>query len=166
MSANALICRCPPDLCGKVRRVKGKLIALLVVVLLVALAAWAEWTLEVIPFKRRDVAMPSLSASPQEVVTAYVEALDAHDCDTAEELWLSDKDTPQMWCSGVSRAQIVGDTDAFHESARRIDVPLKLNVRWRPFKDDGTIEGDPFPWSYILTQDARGAWRIVDNGQG
>ena len=145
---------------------KTRLIALAVVLGLVALAVFTEWTFEVVPFKRRDVAMPPVSAIPQQVVATYVEALDAHDCDAAEELWLSDKADPEMWCSEVSRARIVGASDASHESERRIDVSLTLNVRWRPFQKDGTISGDPFSWTYILTQDRRGAWKIVDNGQG
>ena len=145
---------------------RTKLIALAVVLGLVALAVFTEWTFEVVPFERRDVAMPPGSASPQQVVATYVEALDAHDCDTAEELWLNDKADPEMWCSQISRARIVGAADASRESAGRIDVSLTLNVRWRPFQNDGTIAGDPFSWTYILTQDRRGAWRIIDNGQG
>lgn len=145
---------------------KRKLIALAIVLGLVALAVWAEWMLEVVPFKRRDVAMPAVGATPRQVVAAYIEALDAHDCDTATRLWLRDEDTPQMWCSDVSRARIVGASHAVHESKRRIDVSLTLHMRWRPFSNDGTIPGDPFGWSYILTQDGKGAWRIIDNGEG
>lgn len=156
--------------CAKVWRVKGKQVALAVVVALLALpllasAVWAEWTFQVIPFERRDVAMPAQNASPQEIVAAYIDALDAHDCDTAEALWLSDKDTPRTWCSDFSSAQMLGQATAlFHESPRRIHFEVTLRIRWRPFKDDGTFGDDPFLWGYTLTRDSRGAWRIVDNG--
>jgi hypothetical protein len=146
---------------------KGRLVAVAVVVALLALAAWAECTLEVVPFKRRAVDMPTARASPQEVVAAYVEALDAHDCDTARRLWLGGgQGTAEMWCAQVRRAHIVGGMHAFHENRRWIDVSLTLDVRWRPFENDGSIEGNPFPWTYILARESRGAWRIGDNGQG
>jgi hypothetical protein len=105
--------------------------------------------------------MPAVSATPPEVVAAYVDALDAYDCNTARAQWLSDTAAPQMWCSAVRRAQIVSEMAPVHKSAR-IDVPVMLNIRWRPFKDDGSIEGNPFGWTYILSQDSGSAARIGD----
>lgn len=57
--------------------------------LALALAAglgWVAYAHLAAPRPQRTVAMPPDDASPREVVAAFLDALDAHDCDTATSL--------------------------------------------------------------------------------
>src|SRR5690242_13347179 len=50
----------------------------------------------------REVAMPSREATPEQVVTTYLEALNAHDCKVAQALFTpSPQADGRMWCDDV-----------------------------------------------------------------
>lgn len=70
---------------GKVHRKPLKVLGLCpagLAALLAVLGALALWAL--LPHGAREVAVPPDDAPPEQVVAAYVDALDGHDCDAAE----------------------------------------------------------------------------------
>ena len=85
----------------------GRLIGLVASVLVVAVAATAVF-LMLPPRQTSEVAVPAPGATPEEVVTAYLGALTAHDCDTAEALTtLGAKDNAVSWCKDVASLSAV-----------------------------------------------------------
>ena len=128
------------------------------------------------PRQTSDVAVPAPDATPEQVVTAYLAAVDAHDCDTAEALMVDRADGgTTSWCEDVARLTAVdvrdhhGDVGA---RARRwggdvVDVPATFTLDWRLFHGDGSLEEGTTTWGYVLARDsADSPWRIVDQGVG
>ena len=71
------------------------------------------------PRQTSDVARPALDATPEQVVTAYLDALDAHDCDTAEAMMTeSAEDSATSWCKDVASLTDVVVGDHFAERPR------------------------------------------------
>ncbi|MCW2856151.1 MAG: hypothetical protein JWR52_1766 [Marmoricola sp.] len=121
----------------------------------------------------RDVAMPSQQATPEQVVTAYLDALNAHDCKVAQSLytpsWQADG---RRWCEDVQHLGQVRVHQAIQEpgsstATQLVDVAVSFDLNWRPFHDDGSMPEGPTGWGYILTRaSARAPWRISDQGVG
>lgn len=125
----------------------------------------------------RDVAVPAADADPHTVVRAYLDALDAHDLDTARELltpyhrakieqatgnWLTNlrsvrdvrlhpvEDGRQEW--GLGR-----------DYAYAVRVPARLDIRF--FSDVPQGRDTPFQWGFLLVRNAASdPWRIADEG--
>lgn len=134
----------------------------------------------------KDVDMPTTDASPEQVVAAYVEALDSHDCDTAEELTAASKSTSAArWCRNVSRLADVRVSDAISEASEFSDpsglrsssnqmasrevmyVPVTFDLRWRIFHFDSSMSEGPTSWGYRLERGSpNDPWRIFDEGNG
>ena len=82
-----------------------------------------------------------------EVATAYVAALNAHDCSAAKKLSTPGAaDMTAMWCGdvrslvvrtwGAPRTEQLGWSG--HEAPQEVDfVPATIAVTWRPFHNDG-----------------------------
>jgi hypothetical protein len=103
------------------------------------------------------------------VVETYLRALDGHDCQTAEELWV-DKDA-DTWCDDIASigswriAPVSGLPDA--GTADVATVQVRFDLDWRPFQDDGSIGEGKVTWSYSLTRAGAGKpWRIYSEGMG
>jgi hypothetical protein len=133
---------------------------------LAALTAWAALATGVIVHQEQDVAIPPRSATPTQVVRAYVEALDAHDCDTARALGVPDwGPNTDLWCDDVRSVRLLSIDDDGHEGRRRA-IGVRLDISWRLGHDDGTIEdAHDAIWGYVLCRTPAG-WRICNEGQG
>lgn len=139
---------------------------------LVLLVAAAVGYLLLLPRQTGDVAVPPPDATPEQVVTAYVGALNAHDCDTAEAVMAEGaKDSGRSWCDDVARLTHVDVHDHFTESesdhAVVVNVPVTFDLTWRPFHDDGSMDEGATTWGYRLVRDSEHSpWRIFDQGTG
>lgn len=141
--------------------------------LLVALA-WTAYAQGVVVLSRGHVAVPPDAAGPRAVVAAYIDALNAHDCDTVRRL-VEDRTEAQRWCDDVFRLRHVKVADPFSEdpawSGRQgqqvMNVGVTFDLDWRLFHDDGSMPEGRTTWSYLLVRDAVGKpWRIGDQGDG
>ncbi|WP_262848769.1 DUF4829 domain-containing protein [Mumia quercus] len=123
----------------------------------------------------REVAIPPDDATPEQVVAAYVDALDAHDCDTASALRTRDSSESALsWCESVASLEEIEVGVHFPESRgyteaepreELVGVGVTFNLQWRPFRDDGWIEEGRTTWGYTLAREAEThPWRIVDEG--
>lgn len=129
------------------------------------------------PRQSRDVPEPGGGASPEQVVAAYLEALDAHDCATAEAVWTGgEQKSAGAWCDDVASLTNIEIGRAFAERPQWsghaapeevINVGVTFDLDWRLFHDDGTVpQGDTF-WGYLLVRDSPNApWRIFSQGVG
>ena len=129
------------------------------------------------PRQTRHVAVPAPDATPEQVVTAFVDALNAHDCQTAEALMTTGSKTEaRAWCEDVAslmdvdvRDHLTEDPQATgHSSAEEVaNVPVTFNLNWRPFHNDGSMDPGATRWGYLLVRDsAHAPWRIFDQGVG
>jgi hypothetical protein len=129
------------------------------------------------PLQTSDVAVPPRNAPPEKVVMVYIDALNAHDCETAQALMIeAAKDSAAQWCKDVASLTSVDVHDHFMEppqasghSARDevANVPVTFNLSWRPFHDDGSMDEGATTWGYLLMRGSSGsAWRIFDQGTG
>lgn len=107
--------------------------------------------------------VPPDDASPQDVVRAYVAAVNAQDCSTASKLA---PDTAGSWCgkSRLDDLQITGMTD----EPREDDAARTVNHVWVEFTlhgGDGSMKEGRNTWGYLLDRTGpNGAWRIHDQG--
>lgn len=117
------------------------------------------------PFPTRDVALPPDDATPEEVVAVYLDALDAHDCDTANALW-AQPDGARAWCPALKGIEDV-DIDAAESERQgkrtRMHVFVEWDLTWRPF---ASVSGDAEDfWGFYLARESDAdPWRIVDQG--
>jgi len=129
------------------------------------------------PRQSDDVAVPAGDATPEQVVTAYLAAVVAHDCDTAEAVTTRDaEDGAESWCDDVGRLTDVDvrdhvterPEDSGHSAPTEIvDVPVSFDVHWRLFHDDGSMEDGATTWGYLLVRESpHSRWRIFDQGTG
>ena len=83
-------------------KTRGRLIALAAGAVALLVAATLAY-LSLPPRQTRDVAVPPPNATPEQVVTAYLDAMNAHDCATAEAV-MSDtaRDIAKTWCDDVA----------------------------------------------------------------
>ncbi|MGH3333851.1 MAG: hypothetical protein ACRDPJ_21370 [Nocardioidaceae bacterium] len=127
---------------------------------------------------RRHVAMPATDATPADVVRAYVDALDAHDFDTAGRLLTSEsvEQVRDTWFEDVDRITDVqiGTTRAeeprwtgHDEDEQVMRVPVTFDLRWRLLHNDGSLQEGPTAWGYLLVRGSDAEpWRIFDQGMG
>lgn len=129
------------------------------------------------PRKSDDVAVPANDATPEQVVMAYVNALNAHDCDTAEAVWVSDaKVGAKMWCEDVASLTDVdvGDSSmerpqwSGHSATDEVaNVGVTFNLNWRLLHNDGSMPEGTTVWGYLLVRDSPDSpWRIFSEGVG
>ena len=90
----------------------GRLIALVAAVLVAATAAYL-----LLPARQTgDIAVPPRDANPEQVVTAYLDALNTHDCGTAEALMTADaEDGAKLWCADFASLKDVDIHDQHTE---------------------------------------------------
>jgi len=161
---------------ARVPKRPGPLIALAVAVLVVVVVATAAYLL-LPPRQTGDVAVPPRDASPEQVVTAYLDALNEHDCDTAEALVTADaEDHAKLWCEDVASLKDVDIRDHFterpkdsgHSAPEEVaNVPVAFDLNWRLFHNDGSMDEGATTWGYLLVRDsADSPWRIFDQGRG
>lgn len=117
---------------------------------------------QILPLPRTaDVAAPPADATAEDVVRAYLEAIDAHDCGTAQELSApSYTSTTEVVCHDAASLTIIG-LEAVGAGAVNAD----FDVDWRLFAEDRSIPEDGWGWTYYLDRGEEG-WRIVEAGAG
>jgi hypothetical protein len=154
----------------------GRVIVFVVAMYVVAVAATAAYLL--LPAQQTaHIAVPPRDASPGQVVAAYLAALNAHDCGTAEALMTADAEgRAKSWCEDVASLKSIDVADHFTEpqkdpsrSASRevANVPVTFNLSWRLFHNDGSMAEGPTMWGYRLVREsADSPWRISDQGTG
>lgn len=129
------------------------------------------------PRQRNDVPIPPRDATPERVVTTFIAALNAHDCDTAAALTTGDvADRARSWCEDISTLTDVIVSDHSIEppepSGRSapdevVFVAVTFDVDWRRFHGDTSMEEGNTVWGYRLVRNAEDSpWRIVDQGVG
>jgi len=112
-------------------------------------------------------------STPEQVVTAYIAALQEHDADAVHALvgppgeqmadaWLAD--TPTIGSVTVSPAVPDSTTGSAAEGYRTaVYVPVQFSLHG----GDGTMQQGANGWGYLLARNAdTDPWRIVDNGVG
>jgi hypothetical protein len=128
------------------------------------------------PRQSAEVAVPSADASPEQVVAAYLAALNAHDCDTAAALVVENHDSARSWCTNVSGLTSIKvgehaverpEYSGHSASQEVVAVPVTFDLNWRAFHSDGSMPEGPTTWGYLLVRDsAHPSWRIFDQGVG
>ncbi len=145
---------------------------LLTVVLVVAVAVGGLWLWG---RPRSHVAMPTAASSPEQVVRAYVTALDARDFDTSNALQPQGGLAGDHWWSvqapTISNLKVISvraesDADrangAGHGYRQAVDVNTTADFTNWGGMDDGRGQ----PWTYILVRNsASERWRIADWGR-
>lgn len=155
----------------------GRVIVLVGIAVSVLLVAVAVGFVLLPPRQTADVAVPPPDAAPEQVVAAYLEALDAHDCDTAEALTAADSgDQARSWCEDVASLTDVEIGDHVEESpehsgygapAEVANVPVSFDLSWRLLHDDGSMDEGATAWGYLLVRESPDApWRIFSQGLG
>jgi hypothetical protein len=122
---------------------------LVVAVLVVVALVWSA--------PRDDVAVPGPDATPEQVVMAYVKAVNARDLDTANVIDARpDSDLERL--SGPIGIENV-------RMARTVMTGSSAHVHFiADFRGgDGSLDGHQW-WGYVLEQKSDGLWRIVDAG--
>lgn len=108
--------------------------------------------------------MPPADASPEDVVRAYVRAINAHDCTTARALAAG----ADAWCghSTLDDLRITGTTDRTREG-RPTEKVTQVLVEFTLHGGDASMGEGRHGWGYLLDRSGpRGAWRIHDQGVG
>lgn len=145
------------------------------VLLLVAAALFAYLWLP--PRQTDEVAVPADDATPEQVVRAYVAALNAHDCETAEAVSAEEFDeTAASWCHRVSA---LGSLEVGEPSSERpewsglpadrkvMGVPVTFDLDWRPWRGDGSMPEEETTWGFRLVRSSdTEPWRIFSQGVG
>jgi hypothetical protein len=150
------------------------LIALIAGALMVAVVAMATY-IQLTGRKARDVPVPAADASPADVVLAYTDALDAHDCDTVDAL-MTPGARGSSWCGDVDTLSDVRIGRRIRERPRDaglpsggqvVIVPVIFGLHWRPFHSDASLGEGTTHWGYSLVRSSPGdPWRIFDQGTG
>ena len=117
------------------------------------------------PRQTADVSVPPADATPEQVVRAYLEAVSAHDCETASAL-SAGGGTADHLCSATRSLEIIEVVPAPQLSdPTTAAVNTDFEVAWRPFAEGGDVPEDGWGWTYYLALGPEG-WRIVDAGAG
>lgn len=152
--------------------------SLLLLAGLLVLAA-ATTTIHLVLAQRQTakVAMPADDATPEQVVGAYLAALNAHDCATAEALTQeSAQGQAERWCEDVAGLRDISVGQPFTEKPRwsghpatwEIEsVPVRFDLDWRFLHSDPSMPEGPTGWSYLVGRASPSdPWRIFDQGDG
>ena len=116
---------------------------------------------------RGSVPMPADSATPDQVVRAYADAVHAGDCETAGALVA---DSSQSWCGNVDITALeVTERTQEPKATESGDGPIieRVWVTLTTSGGDGSLADGEQMWSYLLDHTGpNGAWRIYDQGMG
>ena len=153
------------------------ILALIAGMLVLASVIGLMFKFEILVRQQRHVADPPSDAAPEEIVRAFTDALDAHDCATARAVWVRDqRASADGWCDDVASLTGVRIGKPFRVNPRFsgrqsgeqvVDVAVTFNLQWRPFHNDGSLDEGSTPWGYELVRDSPSdAWRIFSQGTG
>lgn len=120
-----------------------------------------------------DVPLPSPHASPQDVVSTYVAALDAHDRHAIAVL-TDDDGTAARWAKDIKTIKDLKITSVLDEDPTTAglpagtqlrDVGVTFRVTWNN-DDDPSVGSGEMAWGYLLKPNPKTGWVIVDQGTG
>lgn len=129
------------------------------------------------PLQTKEVARPPADATPEQVVEAYTDALDGHDCETAQALTAhAFRARAEVWCDDIAN---LSDVQIGNHSFERpgysgssshdevADVGVSFNLDFRPFHGDGSMSEGFTSWGYLLKRRSpENPWRIFGEGVG
>ncbi|GAA1719111.1 hypothetical protein GCM10009809_13680 [Isoptericola hypogeus] len=139
--------------------------------LTIAVVVALTGVMQMVPrWQTADVPLPSADATPEDVVRAYLQAIDVHDCDTAQDLTApAFASTTETMCHDAASLEITDLTPlpAF-SSPLGAAVSAGFDVDWRLLTDDRSIPEGGFTWTYYLTRagGTHDRWLIDDAGNG
>lgn len=128
------------------------------------------------PRQTRSIALPPDDATPEQVVRAYLDAMDAHDCTRAASLTTDDMEE-RRWCEDLRGVSVFKISPPYEEKPKwsgrspeeqvvSVPVNFELSWRWRPFNFDPTMDGVT-TWGYLLVRTSSDTpWRIFSQGVG
>ena len=149
---------------------------LLLVVAMLGLGLGLAVVVAVLPPRQTgEVPMPGQDATPEQVVTAFTRALDAHDCTTAVALATEGgRDQAERWCHDIGALQEVEVGSSVTEDpawsglpagTEVVHVPVSFELTWRRFHADGSMDEGVTAWGYRLVRATPDEpWRIIDQG--
>lgn len=129
------------------------------------------------PRQTEVVAVPANDASPEAVVRALTEALNAHDCRTASAVVTTTaRSAIAGWCKDVGR---LADVRVRHHTVERprrsgrhaseevARVGVRFTLDWRLLHSDVSMPEGPTVWGYLLVRASADApWRVFEQGTG
>jgi hypothetical protein len=134
---------------------RNLVVGTVVVVALVAVVAGVAWW----SAPKEQVAVPTADASPETVVRAYLDAVNARDFDTANEI----DARPDSDLGRFSRpVQITELSDVTTRDDTRGRVAVVFTAEFDG--TDASMEDGRHSWGYVLDRGPEGGWRIVDAG--
>lgn len=107
---------------------------------------------------REDVPLPGRGATPEQVVLAYIDAVNARDFDTADAI----DARPGEELGRFSRPVRAHDVVVLDTVVSGTDVHVTFDADF--VGGDGTVEDGV--WGYHLERGGDGSWQIVDEGVG
>ncbi|ROS74339.1 hypothetical protein [Cellulomonas sp. PhB143] len=115
-----------------------------------------------------DVPLPPEGASPEEVVGAYVAAINGRDRETLRALSTpATAEQSEVWVgTRIDDLTFLPRDDAASPGPEETsaDVPVTFVIR---HGDASMTEGETTGWTYLLVRDAAtGRWLVQDQGQG
>lgn len=128
-------------------------------------------------WQSEDIATPPDDATPEQVVAAYLDALDANDCDTATAVSMTNARVQgAAWCEDVAGLKGVTVGNHTQEEPEHsghalndqvVRVPVTFDLNWRAFHGDVSMPEGSTRWAYLLVRNSPDApWRIFDQGNG
>jgi hypothetical protein len=147
---------------------------LVVGTVIVTALAWLAYSTFGPPRQSRDVSMPSADATPEEVVGVYLDALDAHDCDTAADVVVADRAEGMVSCDSVEALSEISVRERFDHYTRPSSpgtevtyVSVRFDLDWRRFHGDGSMPEGTTVWGYVLERSSSAnPWRLIRGGVG
>lgn len=123
------------------------------------------------PRQSGDVTIPSVDASPVQVVETYLRAIDVHDCDTARALWVGpNAGYANDDCVSISRiGQVRPEPSVLSDETSRPDgtasrVAVSYQVSYRPFRRQLPDGRELLLFDLSRSSDPGAPWRITDAG--
>lgn len=145
---------------------------LIAVVLLVLVGLAVLLRTELVAVQSRDVALPADDASPEDVVRVFLEAIDAHDCGTAEDVVTPEfRDAADRWCDRVSSLTIdrvrLSGPGGWASGPDSPGLAVDFTFQSRPFRETVELPDGFTTWGFSVHRDAPGdPWRIDGEGVG
>lgn len=145
------------------RWLMGILAIVLVIGCLAGLAAWRYW-----PWRQKyPVPLPAVSASPGQVVVAYLRALNAHDQTTADALSApSEQGTTASWLHSTASITSIRISSVQHFTGSepyQVCMNFRYTSHWW-LEDPSFPEGQEY-WCYYLIH-RHDRWLVADDGLG
>ncbi|GAA0905000.1 hypothetical protein [Virgisporangium aurantiacum] len=158
---------------ARLRRVHALVLILVLAASVVAgirVAFPAKWGCVVGAVSFTSVDVPPDNATPEDVVRTYLRALDAHDADTAAELYPPPNGVPSFACNvrgvdGVNLTSGVPGAEA-HADDGTVRVGAQFTIEVFDEAAAGRANGRVGESYYLRRQGVDGPWRIVSSGQG